>query len=126
MSRPDSTLEQTVIVVLKPGDIDDRASLHGGRDVATSVARAENGVAVGDCALGWHRPRRLLAIMKTSHVIAGDWDLDLQALVLDDRFVLADPCNDDPRGVKGKLLDLGDAGLGNLVTWSSDIRGAFL
>jgi hypothetical protein len=35
------TLMQTAIVVLKPGDIDERGSLHGGRDVATFVTRAE-------------------------------------------------------------------------------------
>lgn len=120
------TLERTAIVVLKPGDIDDRASLHGGRDVATFVARAEKEWPLATARSAGYRPRRLLAIMKTSHVIAGDWDLDLEAPVLDDRFVLADPGNDDPRGVKGMLLDLGDARLGNLVTWSSDIRGTFL
>jgi hypothetical protein len=92
VSRPYGTLEQTVIVVLKPGDIDDRASLHGGRDIATLVARAENGVAVGDCALGW----------LPAPAAPGNHE--------------DQPCH----------LDLLDAGPGNLVTWSSDIRGAFL
>lgn len=120
------TLEQTAIVVLKPGDIDERGSLHGGRDVATFVTRAEKYWPLKTaCSVGY-RPRRLLAIMKTSHVIVGDWDLDLEAPVLDDRFVLADPRNDDPRGVKGMRLDLAGARLGNLVTWSSDTRDAFL
>ena len=100
-------------------------SLHGGRDVATFVARAEKDWPLATARSAGYRPRRLLAIMKTSHVIAGDGDLVLQAPVLDDRFVLSDPGNDDPRGVKGMLLDLGNASLGNLVTWISDIRGAF-
>jgi predicted GIY-YIG superfamily endonuclease len=120
------TLEQTAIVVLKPGDIDERDSLHGGRDVATFVARAEKYWPLKTACSAGYRPRRLLAIMKTSHVIVGDWDLDLEAPVLDDRFVLGDPRNDDPRGVKGMRLDLAGARLGNQVTWSSDIRDAFL
>ena len=120
------TLEQTAIVVLWPGDIDERGSLHGGRDVATFVARAEKTWKLKTARLVGYRPRRLLAIMKTSHVIVGDWNLDLEAPVLDDRFILADPRIDDPRGVKGMRLELAGARLGNGVTWSSDIRDAFL
>ncbi len=118
------TLKQTAIVVLKPGDIDERGSLHGGRDVATFVIRAEKVWPLTTARSANYGPRRLLAIMKTSHIIVGDWDLDLETPVLDDRFVLAEPRNDDPRGVKGMWLDLAGARLGNLVTWSSDIRNA--
>ena len=118
------TLKQTAIVVLKPGDIDERGSLHGGRDVATFVTRAEKVWPLTTARSANYGPRRLLAIMKTSHIIVGDWDLDLETPVLDDRFVLAEPRNDDPRGVKGMWLDLAGARLGNLVTWSSDIRNA--
>jgi predicted GIY-YIG superfamily endonuclease len=117
-----STLRQTAIVVLKPGDIDDRPSLHGGRDVATFVTRAEKYWPLKTARTAGYAPQRLLAIMKTSHVIAGDWDLDLETPVLDDRFLFADPGNDDPRGVKGMQLDMAGARLGNLVTWSGDIR----
>jgi len=119
------TLRQTAIVVLKPGDIDERGSLHGGRDVATFVTRAEKFWPLKTASSVGYRPRRLLAMMKTSHIIVGDWDLDLQTPVLDDRFVLSEPRNDDPRGVKGMRLDLAGARLGNLVTWSCDIRDAF-
>ena len=118
-------LKQTAIVVLKPSDIDERGTLHGGRDVTTFVARAEKSWPLTTACYYGYRPRRLLAIMKTSHVIVGDWDLDPETPTLDDRFVLADPHNDDPRGVKGMRLDLAGARLGNLVTWSSDIRNAF-
>jgi len=119
------TLEKTAIVVLKPGDIDDRPSLHAGRDVATFVTRAEKYWPLQAAGSAGYRPRRLLAIMKTSHVILGDWDLDPEGPVLGDRFVLAEPNNDDRRGVKGMRLDLAGARLGNRVTWSSDIRNAF-
>lgn len=119
-------LKKTAIVVLKPGDIDDRPSLHGGRDVSTFVTRAEKYWPLKTARSAGYGPCRLLAIMKTSHVIAGDWNLDLEAPVLDDRFLLADPGDDDPRSVKGMRLDLASARLGNRVTWSSDIRDEFL
>lgn len=120
------TLKQTAIVTLKPGDIDERGTLHGGRDVATFVARAEKTWKLKTAKRVGYNPRRLLAIMKESHVILGDWDLDPATPVLDDSFVLVNPSNDDPRGVKGMHFDTAGAHLSDLVTWSSDIREAFL
>jgi hypothetical protein len=116
------SLERTAVVVLRPGEIDERGSLHGGRDVATFVSRSGKTWPLQTARSVGYGPRRLLAIMKTSHVIVGDWDLGTETPVLDDRFVLDDPAEDDPRGVKGMWLDLGGARLGDRLTWSSDIH----
>jgi hypothetical protein len=64
--------------------------------------------------------------MKTSRIILGDWDLDQESPVTDEMFVLADPGDDDPRGVKGMWFDWGSTRVGNQVTWSEDIRDEFL
>jgi len=121
-----AVLRKTAIVVLKPGDVDDRPSLHAGRTVTTFAQRAEKYWPLGRARSAGYAPRRLLAIMKTSHIIAGDWDLGVSSPLVTDRFVLADPSEDDVRDVKGMRLELGSARLGNRVTWSSDIRDEFL
>lgn len=119
------TLRRTAIVVLKPESIDARGSLHGGRPVASFAARAESEWDLRKAKRKGYRPQRLLAILKKSQVVLGDWDLDPETPLHDDRFALADPTNDDPRGVKGMRLDLAGDHLGNLVTWSNDVRDAF-
>ncbi len=117
---------RTAVVVLKPGGIDERGSLHGGRDVATFAARAEKHWPLTTAHRLGYCPRRLLAVMKTSRIILGDWDLDQESPVTDEMFVLADPDDDDPRGVKGMWFDWGSTRVGNQVTWSEDIRDEFL
>ncbi len=117
-----SDLTRTALVALNLDQVDDLPTLNPGRSVATFAGRAVQTWPLQRATLGTLRPTRLLAILKGSHTIIGDWDLDPDTPLTQDSFVLADPEADNPRGIKGQWLDLDEARLSDLVTWSQDLR----
>lgn len=121
------SLERTAIVTLKPDAIGSRPTLHSGRSVTTFAERAQTEWPLTTALRKNYGPRRLLAILKGRHTIVGDWDLEVEPITEDGLgFQFRSAMDDDPRRIKFMRLDLDGARLGNLVTWSEDIRKEFL
>lgn len=98
-------LRRTAIVVVKSEAIDTRPTVHAERGPAIMADRAKKFWKLGKAVN--YGLERLLAVLKTHHVILGDWDLDPDQPVVVDQgeFRLLDERRDDPRGVKGMRLE---------------------
>ncbi|WP_431791626.1 hypothetical protein [Kocuria palustris] len=123
-------LEQTGLVTLDPTRFGDQGTIHAGQLPEQMAERARKWWSLGKAARNDYAPRRLLAIMKATNVILGDWDLVSDTPIVhfgnDTRefnaFNLTDSTIDDPRGVKGMRLKHFRGSQG--VAWSQDISDA--
>ena len=119
-------LQRTAIVTLTTRAIDERGTLHAGRDAATFATRASGLWPLRSAEKRGDRPKRLLAVQKSSHIIYGHWRLDEDApFVLgspkNDRFRMVDPLEDNVDDCKGKQFEWDGRGVGTLLTWSQDL-----
>lgn len=123
-------LKKTGLVTLDPTRFGDQGTIHAGRLPEQMAERARKWWSLSRAARNEYAPQRLLAIMKSTNVILGDWDLVSDSPIVhhdeDTRefnaFNLTDPTSDDPRGVKGKKLTSFRGSQG--VSWSQDIADA--
>lgn len=123
-------LQHTALVTLDPTRFGDRGAIHFGSPPEQMAERARKWWSLGRAAHNDYAPRRLLAVMKATNVILGDWDLVAETPIVhideDTRefngFNLVNPSNDDPRGVKGMTLKHFRGSQG--VAWSQDISDA--
>jgi predicted GIY-YIG superfamily endonuclease len=99
------TLEGTMVVTIKAGELDGRPSPYGGTPSASFSERAHKWWYVAEAKR--HRIIRLIAVLSGSGgLILGDWDVDPHGSwgPDGDEVPLVNPKIDDPRGVKGKKL----------------------
>lgn len=119
-------LRRTAVVVLSMDSIDERGTLHAGRRAATFAERAEKWWGLGAAIDRGARPRRLLAVMRGSAVVLGQWhlceDRPMERSEQGGVFLLADPEEDDAEGLKGRTLLWQGNGPGGSLKWSLDLR----
>lgn len=119
-------LQSTAIVTLTPRAIDERGTLHAGRDAATFAKRASGYWPLQSAEKRGDRPNRLLAVQKSSHIIVGHWLLERDEPFhivggKNDSFRLVDPDEDNVQDAKGRQFEWDGRKVGTLLTWSQDL-----
>ena len=124
-----SSLMNTAIVVLRPSEIDDRPAIHGGLSAARFADRARAWWRLATAQREGYPVDRLIAILKGSSIVLGDWDLDLDARFIEGatrrnwQFNLLDPEDDNSRGIKGMRLEFdNDYRVNQTQGYSVDVR----